>query len=293
MNRFSRTHPLVLFLYFCAVVSVAMFVKNPVYQLISLAGGGVYATYLSRGRNFLSETAFYAVLFALIALTNPIFSHKGETELFFLNDNPVTLEAVIYGVFTATAIIGVILWFLCITKIFTSEKFLFLFGKISPKLAILFSMTLAFIPRFKLQFSKNLKAHKALGIFSAESRTDRLKLSLRTFLSTVSQSAENSVELSDSMRARGYGSKKRTTAHEYKLRKSDLAVGVIVALTVMFQIFAGLDGSTDFKIYPTFSLARPDLTGAAAYIMYALLCFLPTIIEITESLKWKYFVSKI
>ena len=39
----------------------------------------------------------FVMMFFMLAVMNPIFIHSGETILFFMNDNPVTLEALIYG----------------------------------------------------------------------------------------------------------------------------------------------------------------------------------------------------
>ena len=54
---------------------------------------------LVRKKAILSDMGFYLPLFLLVAVTNPLFSHNGVTPLFFMNGNPVTLEAVVYGVF--------------------------------------------------------------------------------------------------------------------------------------------------------------------------------------------------
>mgnify|MGYP000196489812 CR=1 FL=1 len=67
----------------------------------------------------------------MLAVMNPIFIHSGETILFFMNDNPVTLEALIYGTVSAGMLVGVLLWCKCYTTILTTDKFLYLFGKSS------------------------------------------------------------------------------------------------------------------------------------------------------------------
>lgn len=48
-------------------------------------------------RPFCGGIAFYVSMFLLVAVTNPLFSHNGVTPLFYLNGNPVTLEAFVYG----------------------------------------------------------------------------------------------------------------------------------------------------------------------------------------------------
>ncbi|MBE6836400.1 MAG: energy-coupling factor transporter transmembrane protein EcfT [Ruminococcus sp.] len=293
MNRFLKTHPFTMLVYFLAVIGVSMFCNNPVLQLISLLGATAYAVWLSKGRGFLSQLLYFITLFALVAVTNPLFVHNGKTPLFFMNGNPVTLEAIICGASIALMIIATVLWFSCMTRVMTSDKFYFLFAKISPKLALVFSMALNFVPRLKKSYKETEKAHKTLGIYSTESYFERLFLKLKTMSSTVAQSAENSIETSASMNARGYGEKGRTSFETVKFTFYDLVLLCFtVAVTIMEIIFM-INGATAFEFYPTVTKITLEVSSVTAYAGYFVLCFLPVIIEITESLRWKYFVSKI
>lgn len=83
--------------YICAVNGYVVW--NPVIQLTALLGGIMFSLMLVRKKAVLSDMGFYLPLFLLVAVTNPLFSHNGVTPLFFMNGNPVTLEAVVYGVF--------------------------------------------------------------------------------------------------------------------------------------------------------------------------------------------------
>lgn len=66
-----------------------------------------------------------------------------------MNDNPVTLEAVCYGFAVGVMIMSVFYWFKCFNAVMSSDKFIYLFGRVIPKLALLLSMTLGFIPKLK------------------------------------------------------------------------------------------------------------------------------------------------
>lgn len=83
MKAFERYHPFVLFVYFLAVLVTAMFVQNPVLQLLALTGGVLFSVMLLNGRELLSQLIFYIPLFLLIALTNPLFSHNGQNAAVF------------------------------------------------------------------------------------------------------------------------------------------------------------------------------------------------------------------
>ena len=110
MKAFGGYHPAVTFTYFISVLLTAMFVWNPVIQLTALLGGIMFSLMLVRKKAILSDMGFYLPLFLLVAVTNPLFSHNGVTPLFFMNGNPVTLEAVVYGVFISVMVVGVLFW---------------------------------------------------------------------------------------------------------------------------------------------------------------------------------------
>ena len=97
LKSFSSLHPLVLIVYFLSILVVSMFSTNPVLLFISLVGGMMFFCMMNSKKAFLSDLAFYIPMFLLIAIINPLFSHNGVTPLFFMNGNPVTLEAILYG----------------------------------------------------------------------------------------------------------------------------------------------------------------------------------------------------
>jgi len=92
-GAFARLHPITAFAYFLSVLLITMFSVNPVMVAISLAGGILFSASLSAPRAFFRDLLFSLPLYLLLSLTNPLFSHNGVTPLFFLNGNPVTLEA--------------------------------------------------------------------------------------------------------------------------------------------------------------------------------------------------------
>ena len=293
MKAFANYHPIVLMFYFISVTIIAMFVSNPVIQLSALVGGIVFCLMLQTRKEALSDLGFYIPLFLLVAITNPLFSHNGKTPLFFLNKNPVTLEAFIYGIAIAVMVIGVMFWCKCYSQIMTSDKFLYLFGKAIPKLSLVISMALRFIPMFKKQMHKVSNAQKAMGLYSSKSYVDKIKGVLRVFSVVISWSLENSMETSISMKARGYGLKGRTNYSVFKFTfKDGLMLSSSVLLIIITLIGVGL-GKTDFFYYPEISKLNLSVFSLITYLSYFVITLLPFIIETKENLKWKYYISKI
>ncbi len=292
-KAFASYHPIILFVYFTVTVFITMFTMNPVLLGISFVGSIAFCGMLIGGKELLKSLAYSVPILIVIALTNPLFSHNGETILFFLNDNPVTAESIWYGVAIAVMIISTYYWFKCYHAVMTSDKFVYLFGRFLPKLALLLSMTLGFIPKLKRRYREINDAQKAMGIYTSRSYVDRMRSKIRVLSILLTWSLENSVDTADSMRARGYGLKGRTSYAIYRWHKRDTIMACLafaLSIGIIWLMFSGYGG---FNYYPT--LASVDIS-VLAFILYAglfILMFLSTVIEIKENVLWRYLRSKI
>ena len=293
IKAFGSYHPIPLMVYFLSVIITAMFIINPVMLITALLGGICFYAKLQRGRIFWSDIAFYIPMFLMIAVTNPLFSHNGVTPLFFLNGNPVTLEAVLYGADIAIMLVAIVYWCKCYSIIMTTDKFLYLFGKAIPKLSLVLSMALRFIPRFKTQIKQISNAQKAMGLYTSESFIDKIRSGCRVFMSIISWSLENSIETGSSMKARGYGLKGRTNFSVFRFTSNDYIL-LAVSVVLIAATGAGLAlKAVDFSFYPRISSVLLQPISIITYISFGILSFLPFMIELKESIKWKCYISKI
>ena len=293
MRAFADYHPLVLLIYFLSVLIVAMFVSNPVLQTLALLGGVLFCFMLQSRKEIIGNMGFYIPMFVIVAVTNPLFSHNGVTPLFFINGNPVTLEAFIYGIAIAVMIIGVMLWCKCYSDIMTSDKFLYLFGRAIPKLSLILSMALRFIPMFKRQMQRVNRAQRSMGLYSSGGFVDRLRSMMRVFIAMISWSFENAMDTSASMKARGYGIKGRTSFSLFRFHSNDGALLTVCVLLLGITLVGVAAGETVFFYYPRISELNFSPGAAAVYISFGILSFLPFIIEVREELIWKYCISRI
>lgn len=292
MKNFASYHPGVLFFYFCALLTTAMFLFHPILAAEALIGA-ILLCLLLAPRQMASDAGFYLILFLLVALTNPLFSHNGVTPLFFLNGNPVTLEAILYGVGLGIGVIGLLIWCKAYSAIMTTDKFLCLFGAIIPKLSLVLSVALRFVPLFRRQMKRVSLAQKAMGLYSSDSIADRIRGRLRVFSAMIAWSLENALDTSASMKARGYGLKGRSRFSLFRFTRRDGGFLAISALLLCTVLAGAAMGYADFAYYPRMS--RIDLSpGAIAlYAAFGLLAALPFILEIKEELLWKFCVSRI
>lgn len=293
MKAFENYHPFVTLVYFLSVLSVSMFVMNPIIEITALVGALLFSLVTQKQRDVFKSLAFYGAMFFLVILTNPLFSHLGETKLFYLGKNPVTLEALLYGASIAVTIIAVMVWCRCYSEIMTSDKFLYIFGKAIPKLSLIISTALRFVPLFKRQLRKVSRAQKAMGLYSSDSFIDNVKSTGRVFISMIAWSLENAMETSSSMKARGYGTKERSNFSLYKFKLRDAGLLSVCVLLLSCVLYGAAKGALAFEYYPAVSEIEFSAISVLSFISFAVLSLLPFIIEIKEVLLWKYYISKI
>lgn len=270
------------------VLFIGMFVTHPIILGIILIGGVLSNIFLVNGKMFVKDIFYYFILFLLLALTNPLFSHNGETILFFMNDKPITMEAILYGGTIALMIIGVIYWCKCYQSIMTVDKFLYLFSKMIPKLALIISMAIRFIPLFRRQAKVVFQVQRTIGLYSSASIVDRILGGLRVFDSLLMWSIENSVETANSMLARGYGGNKRSNYTIFTFYKRDIG-GMIFCLTGFLCYFIGWKkGIFEFHFYPYLSTISGSFMFNTECLIITIFMFFPTLITIKEKLQWKY-----
>ena len=292
MRSFSEYNPIAVTVWFFSVTGIAMFSSYPLIMFISLLGGAAFFI-LRNGLSHGKEHIFFWVLFLILAMANPLISHNGKTVLFVMNHNPVTLEAALYGLNSAAMIVGVLYWFRSFTQIMTSEKLLYVTGALSPKLSLVLSMALRFVPLFSRQSDRINNAQKAMGLYKDDNMIDDIKGRSRVFSILVTWALENGIITADSMEARGFGTHRRTQLRRFGFRAADIAL--LIASLVLLGITAAAlgSGSLDFSFYPSISAEAPHRLGTAGLIAYGALVMLPIIIETEVSLRWKFLRSGI
>ncbi|MBQ7873906.1 MAG: energy-coupling factor transporter transmembrane protein EcfT [Oscillospiraceae bacterium] len=291
-ESFSGFHPVVNLAFFVAVLGTTMFIMNPVYLSVSIISSCAYLAYLKGGKGFVQQAAYLIPILFMMAIINPIFNHEGVTVLFYLhNDNPVTLEAALFGLASATMMGASIVWFNCCNTVFTSDKIIYLFGRIIPAMSLLISMTLRFVPRFMNYLQNVMRVQK--GLHQPKNTKEKLRQALFAFSATVSWAMEQSIISADSMKSRGFGSAGRTAYSIYIFEKRDAATLICLTLLVLGTVIPCVLGYTAWTYYPNFSGELFGIAQFAGYFCYCGMCLLPLIIDLTEERKWNSLRSKI
>lgn len=283
-DGFSSFHPVVNMMYFMIVLLCTMFSMHPVLICISCVCGTGYLIYLKGGVKVLKSFKYISIMMLMVIIINPMFNHEGATILYYLdNGNPITSEAVIYGVFMAVLLMTVINWCGCYNEVMDSDKFIYLFGTIIPHLSLVLSMTLRYVPRFKMQFRKVREAREAMGGDISKGNIIRRIRNFADIISVmISWSLENSIETSDSMKSRGYGMRGRTSFSIYRFNRRDGYVCFFMLSCVFVVIYGMLSENMYYRYYPTFEKNLFEVKMLAVYAIYGVMCLIPLITDCIE-----------
>lgn len=288
-DAFSGYHPAVNFLYFALVLVCSMCFLHPACLAISLAGALAWAVCL-KGRRFLRLALLGGLpMLCLAALINPAFNHEGATILAYLpTGNPLTLESVLYGLVAAAMLCAVLLWFSCYNEVMTSDKFVYLFGRIIPALSLILSMCLRFVPKFRDQLRVVSNAQKCVGRdVSNGGLLQRARHAVRILSILVTWALENAIETADSMKSRGYGLSGRTAFSIYRFDDRDRAALHWIGGLGAYLLAMGMAGGFYCRYFPTFRVTPLDAWSVSGLLAYALLCATPVIIELWEERRWR------
>lgn len=289
MNEFKTYHPIVNFVYFVFVIGIGCFLMHPACLVISLVCGFIYSVMLKGKKAAKTNLIYVLAMLILTALINPIFNHEGVTVVEYLpSGNPLTLESIIYGICAGAMIASVICHFSCYNEIMTSDKFIYLFGRIIPAMSLIISMTFRFVPKFVAQLKVVTNAQRCMGRDASNGNIiKRAKNGLNILSIMTTWSLENAIETADSMKSRGYGISGRTAFSIFTFDKRDKKALVCILVSGIYTLAGNLTGGMYFRFFPSIQMADISLFGMSVFASYLMLCMCPIMIEIWEVRRWK------
>jgi energy-coupling factor transport system permease protein len=190
-------------------------------------------------------------------------------------------------------LITVISWFSCAGSVLTSDKFIYLFGRVIPALSLILAMALRFVPRFIAQTKVISKAQECVGRgMSGGNPFQKMKRGVKILSIMVTWALENAIDTADSMKGRGYGLPERSAFSIFRMDKRDAYAMVYITLCSTAVLAGAVTGAYQFRYNPT---VEGEWTGAATIAVFAAYCALgafPLAKNLKEDIVWKSIESK-
>ena len=289
-DAFSKCHPVVNFFFFVGAIGLSVVIQHPAYLLAGVVTGAVYYLLLNGAKGW--KTILWLLpLFLLVTFMNPLFNTLGKTPLFQIFGRQYTWEALLYGGALGSMFVIVMLWFGCYNKVLTADKFTSLFGNLIPSISLLLVMVFRMVPNFIRKTKQIIGARKSIGKGTGESAAakEKLRSGLTVLGALTTWALEGSVVTGDSMRARGYGTAKRTSFMIYRMTSSDWALLAVMTGLLSATVAAACLGQMSAAFVPALQIA-PVSWGVVTYTCYLLI---PTALHGKEAILWRISKSKI
>lgn len=281
---FYRLKTATMLILLLTVSLVTMLWVHPVVSLLSMCSGAL-SLLLYGGRGELRALLRFCLpVGLLLILFNLVFNRNGVTVLFYIGDAAVTLESILYALFTAFAFCGAVLWFSFFCAFLDSDRVYRLFARFSKGLAVIFSLSLALVPKI-LEKYEEIKLQERAETDKKHRFTQNI-LQLSALFSWV---LEDSFETAVSMKARGALLKEKRQTQKQKATVADILLWILCVACVAIMFFSP---PMLAEIYPKFR-QEAYLQNNISYIPLFLLYFSPVIFKIWEVTKWKFIARKI
>ena len=282
---FERCHPAVNLSYFAAVLVGMITFQHPFFLVISFLSAFAYSVKRNGWKAVVFNLCLLPVI-AAFALYYSSYTHFGMTVLRqnFVGNN-MTLESLVYGFVLGVTGAGVCIWFSCVFSVFTTDKVVYLFGKVSPRLSLFLAILLRMIPRIKKEAKQINMAQQGVGRGVNQGNVfQRLRNGIRIFSLLITWTIESLTIASESMRSRGSSLRGRKAFSIYRFDNRDRAYVIGLFLCLTLTMMAVQLKQTDMVYDPR--IIWTDVSPVFC-IGYAVLCLMPLGLEIWTEYKFK------
>jgi energy-coupling factor transport system permease protein len=277
-------HPGALLGYFAGLFALNFMYPHPVFHgtvcvgtfLLAFYYGGLYKMGRLLRLGFLTGVC--------IVLLNICLNHRGSHLLFYFLGNPVTLEAAVYGVHAGLLMMTMMAGFLSFNALLDQQRFLYLFAKILPKIALILHMAMRYTGVFGQKARELTEIQKLRGTWGGPGKwRHRIRRSAMLLTALAAWNLEEGMETALVLKARGYGRGRRSAYALYAFTGSDAAfLAVSAGLTGMLVLARE---RAQYAFYPALAPVNMSINQWLTWGMLAAYLGLPLVLELAAAVK--------
>ncbi|MCL2708542.1 MAG: energy-coupling factor transporter transmembrane protein EcfT, partial [Defluviitaleaceae bacterium] len=226
--------------------------------------------------NTLRTLRFIVPVGLVICLLNPLFGRRGSTIAFYFFGNPVTLEAFAYGFVYFFMLLNVLILFVSINAALDQRAFLYLGSRFAPRTAFVLSMAVTSAARFKKRAADFVGVQKTRGNeISGTKFKDKISAALRLLDAFAARSLEEGMETAEVLKARDYGSARRTNYRSYLFGARDASILAFAFALIVIIFICAASGAAEYSFYPVLDKPGLGAPGQATFSLCAVYLALP------------------
>ena len=256
-----------------AAIIFACLLTHPLFAAVSLLCALILSVRL-RGRKAVRLSVILLLLTALWTLWYASFHHFGVTVLKTnAIGNAITLEAIVCGFMSGIRIAIVIILISCFLTVFTTDKIVYLTGRVSPRLSLYLAIAFRWLPESRRTAVGISQAQAGIGIRQGP------RCRVLTISAAITQMFDRFSVLAGSMRARGYGLPGRTSYSVYRFESRDRICVIVLFALIAVTAVGYACGAMSALYNPQIILAPFSPALLLCGTAYALLLLAPLIME--------------
>lgn len=278
---FEACHPAVNFIFFAAAIYGAVSFKHPVFLAIAYVCAFAYSVKRCGKRAVIFNLCLLPLIL-VFALYYSSYHHFGVTvwKKNFIGNN-ITLESFVYGLVIGLRFATLCMWLEAMFRVVSSDKVVYLFGKVSPLLSLFLTILLRLIPRIGQEAERINLAQKGIGRGSNQGNIfQRFLNCLRIFSMLITWMISALALESDSMRSRGSLLRGRTAFSIYRFDNRDRAFVIALFICITLTAMGVILGASKMWYNPRIIWRPLNGIGVVVGIGYLMLCLMPLGLEL-------------
>jgi len=296
-NLIFKLHPFTQIAFISIVFILSLIFSHPLYLSGLLLA--VWAVIAGAGNmeEWKAYLKFSVVMVVVIVVINTLFTKNGTTIIYqggeFAGLGPlvITLEALAFGLGMSVRLLVIMSIFCLYTYTVNPDKAMGLFGRMGGKSMLAITLSVRLFPLMMKDINRITEVQRCRGV---KLETGRWWERARNYIPIISimllSCMERSLQLAESMYARGYGSGSRTYYHKDFWRPRDYLVLILTSIGLTAGIGSAVLGWSAFSYYPVLEEIEPVEMIGAGIIVLALI--FPATLN-WGWLKWPILKSKI
>ncbi len=256
-NFIYKIHSFVAVAYISVIILLSLIFSHPVYLLGLFLAMGAIIIASGNMREWKPYLLLSLGLIVMIMLVNAVFVQAGATVLFsgprvpVLGTIKITLEAICFSGAMGIRLLVIISVFCFYTYAVHPDKVLKLLSKFSSKSVLAIILSTRLFPLLVRDVCRISEVQRCRGLrLNTGTRRQRLRNRLPMINILLLSSLERSMQMAESMQARGYGSGKRSYYFHDHWRPRDWLILAPTIVSLGAGIWAALKGWSAYIFYP-------------------------------------------
>lgn len=277
-NLIYKLHPFTIIAFIMVVFILALLFSAPIFLLGLLLAVVSVIKAAGTWNEWKQYMKFSLSVILLIMLINALFAHNGSTVLYHSPSLPmvgvlsISLESLAYGLGMSVRLLVIIGVFCLYTYVVNPDKALQLWGGLDSKAVLAITLSTRLFPLMIKDWQRISEVQRCRGarLYSGK-LGERVKSLLPLVSILLMSSLERSLQISESMYARAYGSGPRSYYHQELWHPRDYIILFISAGGFLLGVWTYLKGWSAYTYYPVLEKFNANEIMAAIIISVSLM----------------------